>query len=263
MLVLPPGVKPTLNVFAYNIAEQTTTEGLNKVADTIASRHPDIILLNEVNVQNGGIEPIKYLQQRLGYPHSNYQVTTHTGWTGTKGIGIISRYQASSVQYYETTIPSCTVTTFCPQFGIAQYTIAINGLQHEIFSVRHAPMHAPSDSSYHWSEVPLNQAGHQLSKGLAASIPSDHVVIMGGDFNAAWDKSWAVNFRDTSGLTDTLLAHPDPLMAETFYTRKDYIYYRGPYSTDYAELRYGVQGASDHPYSQAILKRADSGPFPL
>jgi endonuclease/exonuclease/phosphatase family metal-dependent hydrolase len=245
------------NVMAYNIQEHSIPGTIDPVARTIESRNPDIVLLNEVNVKNiylqAGFHPVDYLARRLGYPYWHYQSTTNTGVTGTKGVAILSRFALLQTRYYQVEVGGCNIFTFCKTFGILQATMNIQGVQHEVFSLRFAPQHPLGHAEYHWSEKPGNRAGHELLRQLVRAVPMSHRVIVGGDFNADWDTSpWSTEFRDTSGLKDSLVEYERPY-GGSWNGRADYIYFRGPYVVKQAALQYGYAGASEHQYALATL----------
>lgn len=251
-------------VMAYNIEAHTDPVSANfkAVVDTIKSRNPDIALLNEARIDNfyilNGFDQIRHLAQSAGYPYWDYHATTHTGLTGTKGVVILSRYPITARKTYQVPVGG-------PSFGVLQNTLNVNGQLVEVFSARFSPMHrlwpdGPKDTSYDSNEWPSNEAGHTMMKQLVRNIPANRPVIVGGDFNATWRHAyagtwptdtqtpWTVNFRDTSGLKDSLVEYERPY-GGGWDGRVDYIYYRGPYIAKTAALQTGYPGASDHSYA--------------
>jgi endonuclease/exonuclease/phosphatase family metal-dependent hydrolase len=258
----PPNADPVVSVMAYNIRENTSPEDLSAVAQTIHTKNPDIVLLNEVNV-NSPIHPAQHLALFGGYMYWHYESTTSLGFTGTKGVAILSRYPLLQTQYHP--VPGsfeCFASLFtldpCPTFGILQASIQIRGVQHEIFSLRFAPLKQPGQSGFHWSLEQNNRNGHALIKELVGNVPASHPVIVGGDFNADWSRPWSVSLRDTIDMKDALVEFERQYGGKREWrTRADYIYYRVPYVLNRAESKCGYPGvcdpiahgyASDHPY---------------
>jgi endonuclease/exonuclease/phosphatase family metal-dependent hydrolase len=261
-------------VMAYNIAEGSYGGGLPAVAETIKALQPDIVLLNEIREYSSfETSPpydvwnqTKYLANEAGIPYFKYEANTITGINGTKGYAILSRYPISSTNYYE--IEACEwYKGLLPNWGILKATIEIDGLTHEVFSTRFAPLHDPSHPAYNECLEPYNREGHELAMNLVRSVPNDRAVIFGGDLNADYWVEWARLFRDNSGLTDVFVERPDPYAKHKGHDlsvevgRIDYIYYRGPYSVYQTQMRDGhgawgaFPGASDHPYVFAHLLR--------
>lgn len=255
-------------VMAYNIEEHTDPETANfwSVVSTIRGRNADIVLLNEVKMKSGyvinGVDQMTYLAQQSGYPYWTYHPTTNTGWTGTKGVAVLSRFPILDKKTYQVPVAGAS-------FGILQTTMNIKGYMTEVFSLRFSPMHrlwldGPKDTSYDANEWPSNEAGHALAKQLARGVPGNRAVIMGGDFNATWRHAyagswpvntqtpWTVDFRDTSGLKDALVEYERPY-GGAWDGRVDYIYYRGPYVAKQTISQFGYSGASDHAYVQTTL----------
>lgn len=254
------------SVMAYNIQEHTDpfTTNFQAVVNTIKSRNPDIVLLNEVRIENryllNGIDQVRHLAQSAGYPYWDYHATTSTGLTGTKGVAVLSRYPIQARKTHQVPVSGAS-------FGVLQNTLNINGQSVEVFSARFSPMHrlwqdGPKDTSYDANEWPSNQAGHTMMKQLVQAIPANRAVIVGGDFNATWRHAyvgdinartpWSVDFRNTSGLKDALVEFERPY-GGGWDGRVDYIYYRGPYVSKQAALQSGYDGASDHAYVLAEL----------
>jgi endonuclease/exonuclease/phosphatase family metal-dependent hydrolase len=286
-----PGGVSQPKVMTYNIAEGThgygTYDGLPDVARTIKALRPDIVLLNEIreysgaetNPPHGVWNQTKYLANEASFPYFKYQPNTTMGINGTKGYAILSRYPISSTNYYE--IEECELSKdildpITPNWGILKATIEIDGLTHDVFSTRFAPLKQPGDSGYNDCLHPYNRQGHSLAMNLVQLVPNDHAVILGGDLNAPWVKKewkiwgsdlivdwtvpWAIEFRDNSGLTDVFVEKPDPLAGEDIAGRVDYIYYRGPYGVYQTQHRLsealdGSWRASDHPYVFTHLLR--------
>lgn len=262
------------SVMAFNVAEHTVASQIDTnfkaVIDTIKDKNPDIVLLNEVrhetHVLKPAPNPIPYMASQTGHQYYDYAATSSTGWTGTKGVAILSRYPIVARRYHP-------VPAQGNQFGVLQATINVNGQMVEAFSIRLSPMHRlnndpngdkdldPKYGGYEWES---NEAGHTMLKQLAKAIPTTRPVIMGGDFNATWDYAypgpwpastqtpWTVNFRDTSGLKDSLVEFERPV-GGGWGGRVDYIYYRGPYVVKNATFTPGRPGASDHVPAYAEL----------
>lgn len=254
------------SVMAYNVAGHTVESQLNTnfqaVINTINSKSPDIVLLSEVRHETHFLRPqpnpIPYLASKTGHAYFDYEATTATGATGYKGVAILSRYPITARQYHQVPVGGSS-------FGVLQNTLNVNGQLVEVFSARFSPMHrlwpdGPKDTSYDSNEWPSNEAGHTMMKQLVRNIPANRPVIVGGDFNATWRHAyagawpadtqtpWTVNFRDTSGLKDSLVEYERPY-GGGWDGRVDYIYYRGPYIAKTAALQTGYPGASDHSYA--------------
>jgi endonuclease/exonuclease/phosphatase family metal-dependent hydrolase len=84
----------------FNI--QSGIRGLDKVAETIRSASPDIVALQEVDVNSrraNGLHQPAELAQRTGLPYyAHFRTTALYG--GDYGVGIISRFPLESVEQY-------------------------------------------------------------------------------------------------------------------------------------------------------------------
>jgi len=243
---------PRVNIMAYNIWEGV---GLRQVAETIRHVQPDIVLLNEVRwyVRPGPTsDQARFLAQQTLLRNYVYRRTTLTGIKGSKGVAILSRYPLLRTRMHMVRLKNSETS-----FGTLQATIRIDGLDHEVFSTRFAPMHPPDHPAHDPKHEPENRAGHLQAIELVRSIPPQVAVIFGGDFNASWEKPWSTQFRETSGLTDVLVESPDTGEWNDPADRVDYIYYRGPYRVFGTTMRWGWPGASDHKYVSTVLMRTD------
>jgi endonuclease/exonuclease/phosphatase family metal-dependent hydrolase len=89
-----------LRVMTFNI--QSALKGLDTVAETIRSAQPDIVALQEVDVntrRSAGLNQSAELAQRTGLRHyAHFRTTTLHG--GDYGVGIISRFPLESVEQF-------------------------------------------------------------------------------------------------------------------------------------------------------------------
>lgn len=282
----------TIRVMAFNIAEGSN---LDAVATTIRGRDADIVLLSEVRWIRSLLpwrtdprhDQTRYLAQQLGYAFRHYQEVALTGFTGSKGVSILSRHPLRNLRLH--TAPGGSLVS--KGFGTLQATVQIAGRDHQVFATRFAPMHAPDSPAFDPQAEANNRAAHQQALQLVRAVPAHVRLVFGGDLNAAWSQTsptggqppgeWARAFRDESGLKEVLREHPNPHgpgrsncfqpsdvphgPADTSYidNRVDYLYYRGPYEVSDAEFRCGAPAASDHPYLVATLVEPQpEGPHP-
>ncbi|WNG50884.1 hypothetical protein F0U60_47230 [Archangium minus] len=87
-----------LRVMTFNI--QSALRGLDKVAETIRSAEPDIVALQEVDVntrRSNGLDQPAELAQRTGLPYyAHFRTTSLHG--GDYGVAILSRFPLESVE---------------------------------------------------------------------------------------------------------------------------------------------------------------------
>jgi endonuclease/exonuclease/phosphatase family metal-dependent hydrolase len=248
-----------VRVMAWNIFEgERLPDIIKTIQDLPHERKPDIVLLNEVRWFAPGFGPsdqTAWLAAKTGFPHFHYGMTTQTGIVGTKGVAILSRYPLSHIRMHMATLNGRPTT-----FGSLRATIRIDDLDHEVFSTRFAPMHKKDDPAYDPEHEPGNRNGHLEAIDLVQAIPPDRAVIFGGDLNAPWDRPWAKEFHDKSGLADVLEEQPDPEVPIDLAGRVDYIYYRGPYKVAWTRMGEGHFCASDHRYVLTELTRTSAMP---
>jgi hypothetical protein len=141
-------------------------------------------------------------------------------------------------------------------YATLETTATINNTAWHIFSTRF-DAHVPAD----------NIAAHQQSIALVQNVPQHRSVIFGGDFNANMAESpQFVEFVQNSGLTNALLARPDPspcIQDGNPQLIVDHIFYRGSYGVTRLEVRCPWSGSaqelSDHPWVFAELSSPPNG----
>ncbi|MFN2569753.1 MAG: PASTA domain-containing protein, partial [Candidatus Dormibacteria bacterium] len=143
-------------------------------------------------------------------------------------------------------------------YGTLQGWVQIGSQQHTVFSTRFHPLFEPGTPQYDPSQDPENQAGHTQGIDLVKAVPSSTPVIFAGDFNANWSKWWSRAFHDQSGLIDAF--EKMPFVGENLADRKDYVFYRGPYTL--ARTAVGGNGypdpKSDHGFLFVELNRTQT-----
>lgn len=103
-LVLPDGmvtecsgeVPATLRVMSYNVKSGAQTS-LEEVGDVIVAQHPDLLALQEVNVDLEHQDQVQLLAARLGFPYV-YAAALSRGLSHTYGNALISRYPLKRVE---------------------------------------------------------------------------------------------------------------------------------------------------------------------
>lgn len=238
-------------VMAYNIVKGEFGGGLPAVADTIRAMRPDIVLLNEIREYSSlETDPpydvwnqTKYLANEAGFPYFRYEGCTLQGINGTSGVAILSRYPITGSTSWDLPDSDPILDHWC----ILKADISIGGLNHHVFSTR-----------FNWEED--NREQQEAAIDIVRSMPSTDPVIVGGDFNSPWnERPYAKELWEGSGLTDALGAAGLVWTKEDPYYRKDYIYFRGPYSVyEYQHMwsqHLGLPEASDHAFAFAHFLR--------
>lgn len=238
----------SLRILCWNINEGAG--GLDKIAEQIRKKSPDIVLLNEIREKRmpWDVDQTSYLSQKTGLKYYKFGETVMTGITGWKGVSILSRYPLGVTTMHPVMRGSQPTT-----FGTLEATIRINSVDHRVFSTRFAPLHKPGSPAYDPNAANDNVAGHQQAINLVRRIPPRVPVIFGGDFNANQSSEQMRQFAASSGLTDVFSERPDPEVNNPD-ERIDCIFYRGSYKVNQMEQRAPwTDGVSDHAWVFAEL----------
>jgi hypothetical protein len=248
-----------LRLMCWNIAEGNAdrryppNNNLQHIANEIKSQNPDIIMLNEAVVYDlalgGGwgnyIRQPKRIAELAGYPYVAWANTVMLQLSGHKCVAVISRYPIVNPMVYH----PINFNNRYTGYGMGQTSTVINGIKHEIYSLR---FNAWNDNE--------NAAGHTLAQNLINNTDPKSVVIMGGDFNADSTKPHFRNFFLNSKLRDAIAEKPDPMAAEE--DPIDRIFFNGEYWVLDTKLRKPWAGiepeVSDHSWFFTELGTANS-----
>jgi endonuclease/exonuclease/phosphatase family metal-dependent hydrolase len=221
----------TWNVAAFAFAGpgKTAEQKTRALGKTIREQRPDIVLLNEVQLNDGlfsnHVDQTALIAQELGWSNVRYQRTVGLGWEGQKGVTILSRYPLVEPIRYHPVLFHCAQVphqsgTDVSAFGTLEAHVIVNGLRHTILSTRLAPHNGYDGSSCNYQE---NKVGVRQSLDLVHTMNPREPIIFGGDFNAGRENRWLrefeedmVNFHRLSGLTDAV--------GDTYNTECDSIY---------------------------------------
>jgi endonuclease/exonuclease/phosphatase family metal-dependent hydrolase len=89
----------TLRVASYNVKSGAQTS-LGEVGDVITGIAPDVLALQEVNVDFKGDDQVRTLAARLGYPYV-YAAALSRGMSHTYGIALVSRFPLKRVERFD------------------------------------------------------------------------------------------------------------------------------------------------------------------
>ena len=151
----------TLRVASYNVKSGAETS-IEQVGDVIAELKPDVLALQEVNVDFKGDDQVKTLAARLGYPYV-YAAALSRGLTHTYGIALVSRYPLKAVRR----INLRTAGAAEPRVAI-DATMCLGGEEVRVLST-HADVWQPS-------------ANLEALRGELETTPSRKTIFL-GDFN--------------------------------------------------------------------------------
>jgi endonuclease/exonuclease/phosphatase family metal-dependent hydrolase len=230
---------------------------LERVAERIRAKAPDIVLLNETRDPSwtlGGLfrknQP-SYIAKRAGLPYKLFGKTNRTGpWlfgTGWKGVAVLSRYPLKK----EAMVLVRRESGEKSGFGTLVTSVTIDGQRLFILSARFAPHNDPGNRQ----ENPLGiLQAIQLVKELGPASP----LLFGGDFNASVEPGTneyeraMEEFFDKSELIEAVKEGQLPIATH----RVDYLFYRGNYKITHIEFENPDPMASDHPWIFAVLERS-------
>jgi len=161
-----------MKVMTYNIC-RGTFGSLEAVADTIATAAPDVVLLQEVDIQTTrarGVDQLDFLASRLGMNGVFGKAWDHLG--GQAGSAILSRYPLSDVEIF----PLYRGRAKTPE-GREEPRICFRAKVHH-------PAGALSAYSVHFGVIFTGHSPGKQAAQLASIVKDDPLpVIAAGDYN--------------------------------------------------------------------------------
>lgn len=239
-----------LRILAWNIAEGNFNDTkppnslLDKIAEHIRAKNPDIVLLSEVLNFRMGVNQLQYLSSATNLPFNRHAFTTFIvpkqAW---KMVGILSRYELKDVIYHPVTIsyPLLPFFRVDTSYGILEATLHTDGNSGKVrvFSLR-----------FNYDNDNELIAGHSQLLNLVNNVPKNEAVIVGGDFNVTYAQAIFNDFMRKAidiGLKNAFIERPDPMHPSPI--SDDYIFYRDgfdKFKVKQMELREITPNPSDH-----------------
>lgn len=238
-----PAESNRITIVAWNVAcgQWCTAE---QVADALADRKPDLLLLNETPKFNTGVAAADWSQQigdRLGLKHvyvGSISSANHaapdwgdvTGNYGGKFKSILSRWPISNTHDY-----ALDGDGWSPASAV-RAEVSINGASYAIYS-----LHIPGTPQWETSK-------HHALEDVLKHEPLKNTIV-GGDFNVQTDSPLLSNLIESTGLKNVITSRSI-----------DHILYRS--KQNIRVVASGIErgpagkgprgGLSDHPYAWSV-----------
>ena len=161
------------------------------------------------------------------------------GLRAWKVVATLSRYPIDNPIYHPVRVDGDET-----DYGILQVTAVIDGLVHQIFSLR-----------FDAHDARANREGHRLATQISHLQDPGHAIIMGGDFNNGGDR--LVGFEEFVAQSALRNAYQGPVTRDW---PVDHIFYRGPYTAIDTEVTEPPPDTSDHGYIYTGLSTMTSDP---
>ena len=176
----PSGSGGRVRIMTWNIHQGQTAANvynLNQQASYIASQHPDVVLLQEVNTWNGNQpQTLKTLLQNATGRTWNLVWAPVTNAAGTEGNVVLTTLPISSSSTYQMHATT-NYTAFQSNRSVARATVSVGGVSFNVFSTH------IDYSNTSWRTI-------QLSQLMAWLRNFSGPRIVGGDFNSWWGEYW-------------------------------------------------------------------------
>jgi endonuclease/exonuclease/phosphatase family metal-dependent hydrolase len=169
-----------VRIMTWNIHQGRNTSNvynLNTQASYIASQHPDVVLLQEVNTWDGNQpQTLKTLLQNATGQTWTLVWAPVTNAAGTEGNVVLTRLPVSSSSTYQMHATS-DYSAFLSNRSVARATVSVGGVSFNVFATH------LDYANTSWRTTQLSQLMSWLRNFAGPRV-------VGGDFNSWWGEYW-------------------------------------------------------------------------